>query len=223
MEFCFWLCYNIKIVYNNEVFFWTNNAGKGAAKIESTEMENISGEELYRRFLKGDGEAFDGLVALYEDELFRFINGIVSDYHEAKHLMIEAFARLALGGRKYSEKSTLKTYLFAIGKNLALRYVKMRGREQHISYDEVIETLIDDGETPYIFLEQKENKKLLWEAMNELKSEHRAVLILLYFEDMSYIQAGRAMKKTETQIRGLAHRAKKALKKELENNGNIQT
>jgi len=171
----------------------------------------------------GDDEAFDKIVALYEDELSRFINSIVSDYHESKHLMIESFARLAESGNKFLEQSTLKTYLFAIGKNLAFRYVKMRGREQHISYEEVIETLIGEGESPYTFLEREENKQLFHTAMGELKDDYRIILLLLYFEDMSYLQAGRVMSKTETQIRGLAQRAKVALKRKLESKGYIQT
>ena len=179
----------------------------------------MTGEELYGRFLSGDESAFDGLVALYEDELFRFINNIVNDFHESKHLMIEAFARLAASGGKFSHKSTLKTYLFAIGKNLALRYIKMRKRETHISYEEVIETIIGEGEDPYDRFNREETARSLHEAMKTLKSDHRAVLILLYFEDMSYLQAGQAMKKSETQIRGLAHRVKTALKKILENKG----
>ena len=95
----------------------------------------------------------------------------------------------------------------------------MRGREQHIPYEEVFGTFIDDNNTPYFFLEQNENKRLIRNAMNELKNEHRAVLILLYFEDMSYLQAGRVMNKTDAQINALAHRAKVALKKILEHNG----
>lgn len=91
----------------------------------------------------------------------------------------------------------------------------MRGREQHISYEEVIERLIDPGESPQEFIEREENRLLLHKTMRMLKEEHRVVLILLYFEDMSYIQAGRAMNKTEKQIKHLAYRAKAALKEKL--------
>ena len=185
------------------------------------EEQNTSGEELYRRFLSGDDNAFDELVALYEDELSNFLNGIVNDYHEAKHLTIETFARLFASGGKFTAKASLKTYLFTIGKNLAFRYVKMRNREQHVSFDEAIESLVDEDESPYGCIKREENKRLLQKAMSELKNDHRAVLALLYFEDMSYIHAGQALSKTETQIRGLAYRAKVALKKKLEDSGYI--
>ena len=192
---------------------------RGGAAIETQKNSSVYGEELYRRYVAGDGEAFDALVALFEDELARFINGIVSDHHESKHLTIEAFARLALKGRKFSGRASLKTYLFSIGKNLALRYVKMRGRERHIPYDDLFDVPGDDEDAPHSIVLRDESERLLREAMSGLKEDHRAVLTLLYFEDMSYLQAGRAMKRTETQISGLAHRAKAALKKTLVNSG----
>ena len=187
--------------------------------METKIEQAATGEELYRRFHMGDTDAFGCLVALYEDELFNFINGITNDYYEAKQLTIEAFARLAVSAGQFAGKSSLKTYLFTIGKNLALRHVKKRSREQHISYEEIIEVLKSEDETPYEFMEREENQRLLHEAIRCLKDDHRVVLILLYFEDMSYIQAGQVMEKSERQIKALAYRAKAALKKKLESEG----
>ena len=183
------------------------------------EENAVSGEELYERFLDGDKDAFDGLVSLYQNELAAFINSFVHDYHEAKHLMIETFAQLIISGGKFAGKSSLKTYIFTIGKNLALRYRKMRASEQHISYEDAIGSLVDDEDTPEHFMELEENKQYLHDAINDLKEEYREVLELLYFEDMSYLEAARVMDKTEKQISNLAYRAKAALKKKLENVG----
>ena len=174
---------------------------------------------MFFRYLSGDTNAFEDLVSLHEETLFNFINSIVNDYHESKHLTIESFARLALNGGKYAGKSSIKTYLFAIGKNLALRYVKERKRIQHIPFEEVVDMVVDGGETPQAYVEREESKNQLHAVMKGLKDEHRAVLMLLYFDDMSYLQAGRAMNKTEKQIKHLAYRAKQALKKKLETSG----
>jgi RNA polymerase sigma-70 factor (ECF subfamily) len=180
---------------------------------------NISGEDLYARFLEGDKEAFEKIVEVYENDLYIFINSIVRDYHEAKHLCIETFARLALSGGKFEGRSSLKTYLFTIGRNLSSRYLKMRAKEQHLSYEDAIDTLNTNEMTPDKFMEQEENKKYLLDAMQELKEDYCTVLQLLYFDDMSYTEAGIAMKKSVDQISNLAYRAKAALKKKLENAG----
>ena len=107
---------------------------KGAASILPNQEPGKTGEELYRRYLDGDEKAFEELVGLYERDLALFINGIVGDMHETKHLLIDTFAQLAVSGGRFEGRPALKTYLFAIGKHLALLYVKLRGRETHLSY-----------------------------------------------------------------------------------------
>jgi len=177
-----------------------------------------SGEELYQRFLDGDNAAFEQLVYLYEEDLSRFIYSIVRDFHEAEHLVIDTFTQFVLNKKPFEGKSTLKTYIFGIAKNLTLQHMKKRKREQHISFEEIADINIDTGETIQSILEKEDSKTKLLDAMCELKKEYHAVLLLLYFEEMSYKQAGRAMKKSEKQIKDLAYRAKKALKKKLEEN-----
>jgi len=183
---------------------------------EELSGDKVTGEELYKRFLAGDSRAFEELVALYEDELSGFIYVNVRDFHEAEHLTIETFAQLALNKKAFKGKSTLKTYLFGIAKHLIAQHMKKRKREQHISFEEIAELNIDNGETIYDILEKNDRKSVLKESMRELKKEYHAVLLLLYFEDMSYKQAGQAMNKSERQIKDLAYRAKAALKKKLE-------
>ena len=175
----------------------------------------MSGEELYYLYIKGDEKAFEDFVALYQDELALFINGMVGDWDEAKYLTIETFANFILNKKKFDGNSSIKTYLFAIGKNLALRFIRNRSRDQHISYEEIDE-MVSDNQTPGTIFERAELKQHLYDAMLDLKEDHRTVLSLLYFEEMSYAETGRAMNKSTTQIRGLVYRAKLALKKELE-------
>lgn len=190
-----------------------------AIDLDNHTAQNATGEELYSRFLKGDNDAFEEFVLMYEDELARFIYGIVNDYHEAEHLTIETFSQFILNNKKFEGRSSIKTYLFAIGKNLAAKYIRGRGREQHIPFEDVVDTLIDAGDTLQSILEKRETRQYLQAAMQELKKEYHAVLVLLYFEDMSYIQAAQAMRKSEKQVKNLAHRAKAALRKEIESKG----
>jgi len=174
-----------------------------------------SGEVLLNMYQAGDDNAFTELVLHYQDGLSSFINGIVKDKHETEHLTIETFARLAASKNNFAGRSSFKTYLYTIGKNIALRHLKTRG-QQHLSFEEVTWMFADEGETPESSMERKENRQRLLDTINSLKEDYRDVLKLLYFEDMSYIQAGEVMQKNEMQIKNLAHRAKAALKKKLE-------
>lgn len=184
--------------------------------METSNEIKATGEELYGNYLDGDATAFGELIELYEDELSRFIYGITRDYHDTKHLAAETFAQLIINKKKFAGKSSLKTYLFAIAKNLSSKHIKEQLREQHISFDDVVEVLTSGEEVPYNFLEKEEVKNLLHETMQDLKDEYRTVLTLIYFEDMNYRNAGIAMSKSEKQIKKLVYDAKIALKKRLE-------
>ena len=56
-------------------------------------------------------------------------------------------------------------------------------------------------------------------ALNGLREDYRTILHLLYFEELSYEQAAKVMKKSRKQIDNLAYRAKLALKVRLEKEG----
>ena len=177
--------------------------------------QTLSGEELYERFRKGDVSAFEELVEMYKDPLFSFIRGIVPDWHDAEDLLIDTFAQLALSVSHFEGRSSLKTYIFTIGRNLAVKRMKTHRRGESLPYDDAIDTLTDAGNTPEGAFEQEENKQLLHEAMESLKEQYRAVLELLYFEGMNYTEAAEAMNKSVAQVSNLAHRAKAALRKQL--------
>jgi len=176
----------------------------------------LSGEELYRLFVeKEDNGAFELLVGMYADELGRYINSIVRDYHESRHMTIEVFAKLAEIRGQFEGRSSIKTYLFTIGRNMAFRHLKTREKENHIPFDEIIGIYTDDSGDPYSIIERKETEARVREALKSLKYEQRAVIVLLYFDDMSYAQAAKAMGKSEKSIKSLAFRAKKSLRKIL--------
>jgi len=191
-------------------------SGKNRQDLIIDELESITGEELYLRFKNGDKNAFEELVDLYEEEMSRFVYGIVRDSHEAEHIVIDTFAQLILNKKDFEGKSSLKTYLFGISKNLSMKRMKERNRDRHISFDEVAELNITDGVTMSAALEKKADSDRVIIAMRKLKSDYHAVLSLLYFEDMSYREAATAMNKSEKQIKDLAYRAKVALKKTLD-------
>ena len=177
------------------------------------------GEELYRRFLAGDEKAFEELIGLYRESLTLYINDFVKDMYEAEDLMIDVFAHLD-EERGFKGKSSLKTYLFAMGRHLALRHVKKRGRKAHIPIEELVNKLSSGGDgSPEADYLRGERREQLRGAIQQLKPEYGEVLRLLYFENMSYAEASVIMNKTVKQIDNLTYNAKASLKAMLEGEG----
>ena len=175
----------------------------------------LSADEMYAQYLAGDEAAFDGLVALFETDLTAFIYSHIGDRYEAKQLMIESLARLATSN-KFIGRSSVKTYLYAIAKNLAADHMRARSKEQLVSFDELVGVQAPYEDTTAQRVEREEGKRRVRAVMSALKEEYRTVLELLYFEDLSRTEAALRLNMSTKQVSDLAFRAKKSLKKKLD-------
>ena len=174
-------------------------------------MDN--GASSYRRVLDGDKAAFDEIV----NDLFRplvfFILGYVGNVHDAEDVAIDAFTDLIVNPRRYNFKTSLKTYVFMIGKSRAIDFL----RHRKISTTEDLsaaENVADRDELESTVIKNEEKRRLA-RAVRELPPDMRAAVHLVYFEDMSYDEAAKVMKKTRKQVDNLIFRAKKELKNAL--------
>ncbi|MBQ3004948.1 MAG: sigma-70 family RNA polymerase sigma factor [Clostridia bacterium] len=175
-------------------------------------MDN--GESSYRRFLDGDESAFREILDLYSENLIFFINRYVNNISVAQELSEDVFVDVLLHKKRYNFKTSLKTYLFTIGRNKAVSYVRRCARKPEYAY-EYIENEADRKNLEDEFI-KKEQERELHIALERLNSDYKTVLHLFYFENMSADEAAAVMKKNKKQIENLLYRAKQALRKELE-------
>ncbi len=175
-------------------------------------MDN--GESSYRRFLDGDESAFREILDLYSENLIFFINRYVNNISVAQELSEDVFVDVLLHKKRYNFKTSLKTYLFTIGRNKAVSYVRRCARRPEYAY-EYIENEADRKSIEDEFI-KKEQERELHIALERLNSDYKTVLHLFYFENMSADEAAAVMKKNKKQIENLLYRAKQALRKELE-------
>jgi RNA polymerase sigma-70 factor (ECF subfamily) len=64
-------------------------------------------------------------------------------------------------------------------------------------------------------LQLQEQQRLVHEALAKLPQEMSAVLHLIYFEELSYEDAAKVMKKSRKQVDNLIYRGKKELRQIL--------
>ena len=172
-------------------------------------------EAIYRRFLaEHNEEDFRVLLERHKESLMLFLFSFVHNMEDAEELMLDAYAEAAAGA-DYSGKSIFKTWLFSIGKKMAL----MRLRKQRFTAGKSFERTEEAADPPELNILREERNRQLYEAISQLREEYRQVLILLYFEDMSHEEAGRIMKKNRKQLYNLAERGRAALREQLERMG----
>ncbi len=171
----------------------------------------FDGAGSYRRFLNGEESAFDEIM----NELFRklvfFIDGYVHDSYTAEDLAIDVFSDLIVHKHRYNFKVSLKTYLFMIGRSRALDYIKHRKVIDFVEINEA-EDFSDDERVLEQTVLDDERKRMVNEAITKLPEDMREVVHLIYFEDMTYAEAAKVMKKTAKQVDNLLYRAKTQLR-----------
>ena len=166
-----------------------------------------NGASSYHRFLEGDESAFDDLIDLYRDNLIFFINRYTNNLTVAEDLAENTFLELLIHRNRYNFKTSLKTYIFSIGRHKALDYLRHSTRFQTVSLDE-----IENKSSSYLSLEEKlisdERKKTVHTALNQLGNDYRAAIHLVYFEELNYEEAAKVMNKNKKQVENLVYRAK---------------
>lgn len=177
-------------------------------------MDN--GETSWRRFLDGEDEGFYDIVRDYKDGLILFAYRITGDLQDAEDVAQDTFVRLAIKKPRFFGRSTFKTWLYTIARNIALDLLRRKNRtaslEDVLPYTEGA----DSVEETYLRAELSCGVR---QAISSLKAEYAQAIWLVYIEGFSNPEAARVMKKTGHQFENLIYRARLALKRELERRG----
>lgn len=176
------------------------------------------GSENYRRFLDGDDTGLVELVRDYKDGLILYLNSLVNDIHLAEDLTEDTFVRLGTRKPKNRGKSSFKTWLYTIGRNIAIDHLRRESRIIKVPFGghEELPGALEDIEAQYI---RSETRIAVHGMLRRLKPQYRQVLWLTYFEGFSNKEAAAVMKKSVNNIETLLHRARRSLRAEMEKGG----
>ncbi len=179
-------------------------------------MDN--GADSYRCFLDGDDIGMTEIIRDYKDGLILFLNRYVHNIWTAEELAEDTFFCIVIKKPRFSGKYSFKTWLYTIGRNLAVNHIKRMGRVNSTDPED-LEQMAHDEKT----LEQSyisgEERLLVHSALSRLRPEYGRILYLKFFEDLDNGQIARIMKKNRRQIENMLYQSKRALKTELDKEG----
>ena len=181
-------------------------------------MDN--GASSYRRFLDGDDNGLAEIVRDYKDGLILYLNGFVNNISVAEELMEETFFKIITKKPRFTAKHAFKTWLYTVGRNVAIDYIRHNSRQSDVSLDEIEDYLKDENDLEKMYIIE-ERKLAVHNALKIIHPEYRQVLWLLYFEGFTNTEVAAIMKKNSRQMKNLVYRAKNALKSELDKEGFI--
>ena len=179
-------------------------------------MDN--GASSYRRFRDGDESGLTDIIREYRDGLIFYLNSIVGDINLAEELAEDTFVLLGTKKPRDKGKSSFKTWLYTIGRNLTLNYLKKASKKNEVSIENCAELSSDENNPECTYIKGERNL-IIHRAMQKLKPEYRQILWLIYFEGFNNKESAIVMKKSVHNIETLVYRARKSLKTQLETEG----
>jgi len=158
---------------------------------QETELNDA---QLLKRFKQGDETAFVTLVNRYRIPLFNYIYRLIGDKHNAEDLFQDVFVRVFNAISDYQEQGKFASWIFGIANNLAIDYLRKKGRRKSIFVDNnmpdsetnYFDSVPDLGFSPEDFIEQKELQEILKHAINQLPIAQRQVLLMREHSDLPF-------------------------------------
>lgn len=136
---------------------------------------------LVRQVACGDEGAFSILYQRYHKQIFNYVLRLIHEQKEAEDLLQEIFLAVWRGASRYREQAAVKTWLYRIGHNQAVSWL----RKHHEVSDIDDRKEINDISIEQISMDTWQRKEI-HKALNNLSHKHRAVIELAFVHDMAY-------------------------------------
>lgn len=128
-----------------------------------------------------DPKAFERIVDEYEKKIFNLVYRMVNNYEDAMDITQTAFMKAYDKRDYYNPNYNVFSWLYKIAVNEAINFIQKRKRTVTLAYDPV-----SRGRNPEERLSQAEEADRIQSALATLKPDHRVIVVLRHFLDLSY-------------------------------------
>jgi RNA polymerase sigma-70 factor (ECF subfamily) len=186
----------------------------------SAKPQQKTDEELVDRVRRGETRFFAELVGRYQDPVYGMALRFVRGKGDAEDLAQEAFLRAFRGLPGFKGDARFSTWLYRITWNLCadwLRRNRKPGRAS-VALDGAGETADGRIDLEGGLLAEEERRKVR-QALDGLNEKYRTVLVLLYYQKLSYDQIAAVLAVPLKTVETRLYRARKLLKESLDRAG----
>jgi len=163
--------------------------------------------EQARRF---DPDALRALHNRLYEPIYRYVHYKVSDPQASEDLTSEVFLRVLEALKKGKMwKTTPDAWIFGIARNVVADHYRKTSRRSEVALDERLAMPDEQSLTQRVIVAEEHEE--LAQAISRLTDEQRDVVLLRFMEGLSTNDVAEIMGKKPGAIKGLQHRALRAL------------
>ena len=174
-------------------------------------MDHVKNDQL--NYL---GEIFNR----YHLRIYGYFHRMTNNQMLSEDLTQNVFERIIKFRSSYKEKASFQTWIFRIAKNCLMDHFRSKKKlfEQSLDQSHLEIAHVEDDDVEQI---HQVNKVNMQRAMSQLKEEHREIILLTRFENLSYKEAATVIGLTENAVKARVFRAIKSLRKVYNQNSSI--
>lgn len=152
----------------------------------------LSDEQLVKNYANGDSDAFDTLLARYQQKIYSYILFLVHDDEVADDLFQETFMKAIVTIRqgRYVESGRFSAWLTRIAHNLVIDKYRQDRNSNVISNDASDADLFNDVSLSDITVEMKmitaQSLTDVGRLLKELPDNQKEVLYMRFYQDLSF-------------------------------------
>lgn len=176
----------------------------------------LTDEEVAIRVQKGDTEMFGVLVDRFEQKLLRYGRKFLSQREDIEDIVQDAFVNAYRNIQSFDAALRFSPWMYRIAHNAFVNALR-KNEHRPIALD--MDTLlsyhvVDDAAESE--REQKEIRTMLERGIEKIPLKYREVLVLHYFEDLSYKDISDILHIPMGTVSVRLRRGKEALKKQID-------
>ncbi len=180
-------------------------------------MDNLKDRQLAKEVQEGDDRAFEFLMDRYQDKILRYGQKFLSNNQDIEDVVQEVFMRAYQNINSFDSRRKFSPWLYRIAHNQFINQLKKKDREPIRFFDpEVIFPFYPSKRETDAQVKKEEITDELEKNLDKLKSKYREVIVLYYYQDLSYKEISDILKVPISTVGVRLNRAKENLKKHYE-------
>lgn len=155
-------------------------------------------EAVFERFLDGDMDAYRTLIERYHDDLLRFLTRLVGERAGAEDVFQDTFLQIHQSAHTFDTSRRFRPWLFTIAANKGRDWLRKKNRHRAVELSapiggrdgttSFVDLLEVDVPSPDAAMDAVEQDALVQRALARLQPALREILLLAYFQRLSYQQ-----------------------------------
>ena len=184
--------------------------------VTTTKVIERSDEELIVAYRNGDASCFRTLLERYRLDLWHFLVRLTGSRAAADDVFQEAFLQVHLSADSFDAERRFKPWLFTIAANKGRDFLRRQHRRAATSLSTPLsrdgdgtlgDLMASDTPLPSAPMVNEQDRSAVTRVVDALPTHYREILVLAYFQKMSYEQISQTLEIPLGTVKSRLHAA----------------